>query len=63
MIAFSAFDWEFDKETKKYSLTNIDHDHYIQYRVGIWKEDKSEYYLDEVISTHRCNATDKHLFS
>ena len=63
MIAFSAFDWEFDQATKEYSLTNIGHDQYIQYRVGIWKEKGSQYYLDEVISTHKCNATDRLLFS
>ena len=61
-IAISAFNWELDIEGN-HVFENDDHDQYIQYFMSVWNLNETNYTLEEIIYTHRCNETDKDLFS
>ena len=62
-FAFSAFDYVYDVETESEILSNEGFEQYIDYSIGLWTQRKSEsgfsYELDEELTTHKCNETDK----
>ena len=62
-IAFLAFDQYYDTETLQYVREPIQHGEYVNYIVSVWTFDGYEYVIDESISTHRCNETDKSMLS
>ena len=62
-IAFSVVDENYDAETAHYSRTPLIHGEFINYRVGVWTYDGDKFVLDETISTHRCNETDKNILA
>ena len=62
-IAFAAFDQSYDEQTQQYERTLIEDNQYINYNVSLWTFDGSKYTLDEIITTHRCNETDKRILS
>ena len=62
-IAFLALDQYYDTETLQYVREPIQHGEYVNYVVSVWTFDGYEYVIDESISTHRCNETDKQIFA
>ena len=66
-IAFSAFDYKYDVETESDVFTNEGFEQLIEYKIGLWTQAKSDvgysYVLDEELSTHKCNDTDKEFLS
>ena len=66
-IAFSAFDYKYDVETESDVFTNVGFEQYIEYKIGLWTQAKNDvgysYVLDEELTTHKCNETDKEFLS
>ena len=53
----------YDEELEQDVVPEIDYDQYISYEVGIWTLKNEEFYQEEVLSLHKCNQTDRSLFS
>ena len=66
-FAFSAFNFEYDLVTENDIFTNRGFERFIEYRVALWTQEKSEvgfsYVEDEVFTLHQCNETDKSYLS